>query len=405
MEERSLKVYNQDKAFFMKISNTFNKFLMPTKVGLNSFLITLKRNNVIKAYEASLNIETIELAHKKEAITRKFDDSYALYLESIDKNIMSSIYEKVKNDSASEFEKKALSDYYMVTHLKETGYTEYKYKKQIYLLKLDYETIYSENLKVLGKFKKFYSMEMEILYKGLLKHYSVKLSDNISNMEKQEVFVKIFTILEEYISNILPIKMEVEDKPIYKEILEEFKSFEKFSVGKIDQNEVIEKNVLLLGISRKLFTHSLPLVVAEQCYNKILDDVRVLMADSKMSKKQEKAYSLGLKLIEEYYVKLLGTKIYWDKPSKRDEFKVFWDKFNSLAPLKETNNEEYMKQIQELFIRMDLKAIMEDQNKYHRAIIFYKSKLVELGFMKAVKNKFVSEGRFIKKKKIIRDAV
>ena len=51
---------------------------------------------------------------------------YGLYLEAIDKYIMDSIYKKVKNDTASEFEKNALSNYYTVIHLKETQYLEYK---------------------------------------------------------------------------------------------------------------------------------------------------------------------------------------------------------------------------------------------------------------------------------------
>ena len=68
---------------------------------------------------------------------------YALYLESIDKYIMDSIYKKVKNDSATSFEKNALSQYYNVIHLKEKQYLEYKYRKQKYLLELDYESILS----------------------------------------------------------------------------------------------------------------------------------------------------------------------------------------------------------------------------------------------------------------------
>ena len=39
---------------------------------------------------------------------------------------MDSIYKKVKNNSASEFEKKALSQYYEITRLKEPEYIEYK---------------------------------------------------------------------------------------------------------------------------------------------------------------------------------------------------------------------------------------------------------------------------------------
>ena len=124
MEERSLRVYNSEKTFFSKITNTLTKFLIPTKVGINGMLISMKRNNVLKAYENSLNLDKVEDEDKKEQITKKLDDAYALYLESIDKYIMDSIYKKVKNDTANEFEKDALSQYYMITHLKETGYTK-----------------------------------------------------------------------------------------------------------------------------------------------------------------------------------------------------------------------------------------------------------------------------------------
>ena len=43
---------------------------------------------------------------------------------------MDSIYKKVKNNTASNFEKDALANYYTVVHLKDTEYLEYKYRKQ-----------------------------------------------------------------------------------------------------------------------------------------------------------------------------------------------------------------------------------------------------------------------------------
>ena len=119
MEERSLRVYNSERTFFSKITNTLTKLLIPTKVGINGVMISMKRNNVLKAYENSLEIDKIEDEVRKEQITKKLEDTYALYLESIDKYIMDSIYKKVKNDTANEFEKEALSQYYMITHLKD----------------------------------------------------------------------------------------------------------------------------------------------------------------------------------------------------------------------------------------------------------------------------------------------
>ena len=396
MEERSLRVYSSEKTFFSKITNTLTKLLIPTKVSLNGMMISMKRNNVLKAYENSLNVEKIEDENRREAISKKVDDTYALYLESIDKYIMDSIYKKVKNDTASEFEKEALSQYYMITHLKETGYTEYKYKKQMYLMRLDYETVSNEKTKILEKYKKFYAAEMEILYKGLLKHYSIRLADNISDGEKQEIYNKIFKTLEEYISNILPIKIELDNNDTYKEILDGYNEFERFTVGKLDQNDNIEKNMILLGISRKLFTHSLPLVVAEQCYIKLLKDARSLIVDTKIAKKQQKAYSLLINIMEEYNVRLLSTKIYWDKPSQREEYKAFWNEYKKVNELKDSNYDEYIKQKEILFVESDLKKVSINENKYYKIIKFYKNRLVELGAMRKLMNSYSSDGKYTK---------
>lgn len=393
MEERSLRIYNSERTFFSKITNTLSRLLIPTKIGLNGMIISMKRNNVLKAYES---MSLVQEQSKKEIMTKKFDDVYAIYLESIDKYIMDSIYKKVRNDTAEEFEKEALSQYYMITHLKESGYTEYKYKKQIYLIGLDYQSVINEKEKLVERFKKFYLSETESLYKGLLKHYSIRLADNITDGEKQEIYNKIFKTLEEYIGNILPIKFEVENNDTYKEILEEFDSFDRFTVGKLDQNDVIEKNMILLGLSRKLFTHSLPLVVAEQCYIKLLKDARSLIVDTKVLRKQEKAYSLLINIIEEYNAKLLSTKIYWEKPAQRETYKKFWDKYKEIEKLKQSNYDEYVKQKEILFVKSDLQKVYTNENKYYKIIKFYKNKLVELGVMRNLYNSYVSEGEYTK---------
>ena len=393
MEERSLRIYNSEKTFFSKITNTINKLFIPTRIGINGMLISIKRNNILKSYD---NLQEAKEQEKKEVLSKKLDDTYALYLEAIDKYIMDSIYKKVRNDVATEFEKEALSQYYVVTHLKETNYTEYKYRKQLYLIGLDYQNVLTEKEKLVERYKRFYCTETESLYKGLLKHYSIRLADNITDAEKQDVYDKIFKVLEEYISNILPIKFEVEQNETYKDILDEFDNFDRFSVGKLDQNDVIEKNLILLGLSRKLFTHSLPLVVAEQCYIKLLKDARSLIVDTKVLRKQEKAYSLLIRIIEEYNVKLLSTKIYWEKPAQREEYKKFWDKYKKVEELKDKDYDEYIKQKEILFIRSDLEKVSTNENKYFKIIAFYKNKLVELGVMRNLRNSYISEGEYTK---------
>ena len=398
MEERSLRTYS-DKTFFTKITSTISKMLIPTKIGINGMLISIKRSNVLKAYEAYNQIKEKEDINKKEVAEKKYEDTFSLYLEAIDKLIMDSVYKKVKNGTASEFEKDALSKYYEVIHIKETEYLEYKYRKQKYLLELDYATVKNhEKQKLLDKYKPFYLSKMEALYKGMLKHFSIKLADNLTYKDKQIIYEKIFGVLEEYITNILPLKMEYEECEIYKKIIDEYSKFENYTVGKLDQNEGIEKKMILLSISRKLFTHSLPLVVAEQCYIKLLKDVRSLIVDTRVIKKQEKAYSLLIHLIEDYNIKLLSTKVYWDKLEKKDEYKKFWDKYKEIEKLKEENRVEYTKQKEILFINADLKEVYKNELKYEKIIKFYKNKLTELGAMKSLKNTCRSEGSFIGRK-------
>lgn len=396
MEERSLRIY-ADKTFFTKITSTITKILTPTKIGINSMLISIKRNNVLKAYEAVIQSEKEENSEKREAISKKFEDVFSLYLEAIDKHIMDSIYKKVKNDTASIFERNALSKYYEVIKIKETEYLEYKYRKQRYLLELDYETIKEmDKPKLMERYKPFYTEKMDSLYKGLLKHFSIKLADNLTYQNKELIYEKIFLVLEDYITNILPLKLNEEESNKYKQIIDEYSKFENYTIGKLDQNEGIEKRMILLSISRKLFTHSIPLVVAEQCYIKLLKDVRNLIVDTRVIKKQEKAYSLLIHLIEDYNVKLLSTKIYWDKPEKRDKYKAFWKEYQKLE--KDKNSPEYATKKEILFIKSDLKEVYTNENKYYKIIKFYKNKLVSLGVMRQLRNTYTSEGKFTGRK-------
>ena len=49
-EETSVSLY-QDKKVFARIGTTITKLLTPTKIGINGFLISRKRTNLLKAYE------------------------------------------------------------------------------------------------------------------------------------------------------------------------------------------------------------------------------------------------------------------------------------------------------------------------------------------------------------------
>ncbi|MCR5186059.1 MAG: hypothetical protein K6D97_02960 [Clostridia bacterium] len=379
VEERSLKVYSKDTTFFNKISTTLTKILIPTKIGINSMMINIKRSAVIKAYEQIKAAEENGGTDKMEALKGKYDDGYTLYLESIDKNIMDSIYKKVKNDTASLFERNALSDYYNVVHLKDKEYLEYKYRKQKFLLELDYETLKAvKKEKIISKFMPVYLEKMDIIYKGILKNYSVKLADGLkaTRVNQVDVYKNIFSTLEDYIKNVLPIKLDTDEGKKFEKIVKDYEDYEAFSVGKLDEREFLEKNMILLGLSRVLFTHSLPLVAAEQCYNKLLRDTRSLIVKTKNEEKKEYAYQMLLKLIEDYNVKLLSTKVYWDKIEEREAYKKFWDAYSKADSYDE-------KEV--LSLKRELHDTALEYEKYADIRQFYKDKLCELGAMRRIK--------------------
>lgn len=378
-EEKSLKVYDTRRTFFSKIGSTLGKILTPTKLGFNNLLVSMKRSSMIKNYKNMINAKQ----GKEEVNEKKFEESYSLYLDSIDQLIIETIYKKVRMNTASDFEKEALSKYYNIIHLKENDEIEYKYKKQQYLLNLDYN-----DLKIPGKEKQIaeyqtvYLYEMEQLYKALLKHYSIKLPEKMLPAQKETLYNKLFETLEEYVTNIIPLK-KINDE----ELIKECSLFETYEVGKLDQVDILDKRMILLGISRKLFVHSLPLVVAERCYIKLLKDTRNLIVDTKIARKRENAYQLLLRMFEQYNQKLLAVKIYWNKNEEKINYNQFAIKCKELENVrKEQGLHAYDVRKQILYIREDMKYLERYDDKYYRILQFYRGRLVKLGDMKELKN-------------------
>lgn len=394
MEEKSLKISGTNTTFFNKITKTLTKMLIPTKIGINGMLISIKRNSLIKAYE---NYTKDTENSNKEELEKKYEESYTVYLEALDKYVMDSIYKKVKNDTATEFEKDALSRYYEVTSLKEKEYIDYKYRKQKYLLELDKESVeVSAKEKVQEKYNKFYIDKMDTLYKAILKNYSIKLADttNIYDSSKEWIYTKIFYTVEEYIQRILTLKIDIGPKEEFKDIIDDYEKFEAYTIGKLDTKDNIEKNTILLGISRKIFTHSIPLIVAEQCYEKLLKDARILVQDTKMAAKREKVYTMLINLIEDYNVRVLSTKVYWDNMKEREDYKKFWDKYKEISNLENTDFVEYMKQKEVLFIKNDIKKIKNAKIDYSKIITYYKRKLIDYEAIRELKNQYKSVGKY-----------
>ena len=76
MEERSLRITGADKTFFNKITNTLTRILIPTRIGINGMLISMKRNSMIKAFETyTADSENYD----NEEIEKKNDTAYETY--------------------------------------------------------------------------------------------------------------------------------------------------------------------------------------------------------------------------------------------------------------------------------------------------------------------------------------
>ena len=395
MEQRSLKVLDSNKTFFSKLTNTLTKILIPTRIGINGMLVSAKRNNVVKAYE-SYKEYTKDDQKKKDALLKKYEETYTLYLEALDKYVLDSIYKKVKSGAASDMEKNALSKYYEVVRLKDSEYIEYKFRKQKYLVELDHEQVLAESKeKYANKYEQFYIEKMDSFYKGILKAYSVKLADNTKNnaLDRENTFNRMFDTLDEYVKQMLILKAQKEKNEVYNEILKEY---ERFEVGKFDAHDILEKNITLVGISRKLFTHSLPLVVAELCYEKLLDDARSLVQDTKIAIKRENAFNTLINLIEEYNTNILSTKVYWNKPEQKDEFRKFWNEYKEICKLKSNDFIEYVKRKEILFIKNDMKNLYNVKRDYSKLIKYYKRKLLDYGAIRQVKDSCCSYGHYKK---------
>ena len=109
MEQKSLRVLDTNKTFFSKITTTITKMLIPTKLSINSMMISMKRSSLIKAYmNYNIAVEEDDL-EKKDVLLKKYEDAYSLYLEAIDKYIIDSVYKKVKNRYSNRIWKKRAS--------------------------------------------------------------------------------------------------------------------------------------------------------------------------------------------------------------------------------------------------------------------------------------------------------
>ena len=124
-------ISNNDLGGFKRLTKAFSLFFLPAELNYNSYKISNKRKQLVKAYDVFNKTITVEDASKKEKALEKYENLYVEYLEYIDKYILDSIRKKVMSGKASEFEKEALIKYHKVASNKDEEYIEYKFRKQI----------------------------------------------------------------------------------------------------------------------------------------------------------------------------------------------------------------------------------------------------------------------------------
>lgn len=370
--------------FFEKVVKGLKRLFTPTRVGINELIISMKRKGLIRIYEQYNSRKKDD--DKKEILNKLFNEKYIDYLASIDKYIMDSIYKKVKLEISNEFEKQSILNYYKISTYKNNQYEEYKLRKERFLVELDYILQMQKGL-LSEKHEKLYAEKQTKIHRELLKEYSRRILEKAEQGESAtlETYVSIFIALEEYVDKIFPILVKYDTDNEYMEAINKYDILQKYMTGKLDERSYLEKNLLLLSISRDLFTHSLPLSAAESCYNKLLKDTRILLMNTKNDYRKEKAYYMIKLIIEKLNEEILSKKVFWENSLEKEKNKEFWTNYKNA-------NSDKEKEI--LMILEEKRKIQEDKSKYSKLISYYNQKLVEYGVMKNLKGYKKLEGMF-----------
>lgn len=399
MTENNLVVSENNNLFEKAIKNLQKVRFLSNKSFAN-LVVKVRRRKLALIYEKHIKLSVIADSSKKESIDNKYNKIYESYLQTLNKYIVDNVYPRVVEGKASYDENKLIEEYLKINNLKESNHVEYKYKRQRFLLNLDLcSVIKLEDLYIIEMFKRMYVEKMDIVYKAIIKNCAIKLVEDSKN---EKIYKNIFNELEEYLTQILKFKIELdyEKKNDYKVMLQTSKSLEKykFETENTDKLKFIEKNMMILNISRNLFEYSLPIIAAEQCYIKLIKDVRKYIVETDSFNKKNEAYDLLITLIELYNIQLLAKKVYWNDCRIREEYDKFWKQYQRIAKLENIEYEEYKRQKESLFIYYDLKILNRIKtDKFNGIKQFYRIKLKELKGLRKIRNKWITlSGKYIK---------
>lgn len=385
MPELQLKIAkNTDDGVFGKAISNFNKVLYSSGGGFYNIVINTKRNNIVKLFSNYKNATTIADEGKRSQVTAKYEKAYENYINMLEKYLTEIVYNRVQKKVASLNESRMLSSYYEINALKGNEYTEYKNRRQLLLLDMDWATVLStKNENFTKKYKEFYLYNEEQLYKASMRHYAVLLTDTkIENGD--EKYSKIYGLIENYIKSVLPHveKLDSRDKIIeaYKNLVT---SIDVYSKKKSDE---IRRNKVLLEISRELFTYSLPMIAAEQCFLDLIQKTRIAIENSFIDAEQFELYQLLLDLLESYHGNVLSQKVYWETQKEREAHQKIWGELKESKKLERIDYDEYKRKREIIFLKDELKILKETKSKLDKLKIYYIDRIKQLHGLREFKN-------------------
>lgn len=401
MAEVQLKLVKRtDDGVFGKAINNLNKMLYSPSGSFFNIAINSKRNSVVKNFILSESYEKMTSEKKRNNLMSKYEKVYEAYLEMLERYITETIYNKAKKKVTSLKENKLLSSYYEVISLKSTDFVEYKYRRQTLLLEMDWDIILATKQNAfVEKYKKFYLSLVSQLYKSLMRHYAVNLTD--ATKDKQQTYSHIYNLIEDYIKKVLPYEEETETN---KRIMEIYKN-QIITIDTYNKKfySEIKRSVLLLEISKFIFAYSLPMVALDQCYQELIEASRIAVMNTFLDADKFEVYQLLLDLLESYNVNVLSKKIYWDTDLEKEEYVKFFNKYQEFKKLERIDYAEYIRLREVHFIMDDLVKIKGDK-KFEELRKYYRERMVQQkGFRKLKNSHSTKKGNWRTRRRIKAD--
>lgn len=388
-EQVQLKLVKRtEEGFFGKAISNIGRAVYSSGSSLYTLLISTKRSSILKNFASYSSVMQVADENKRNSITAKYEKTFENYLNTLEKYITETIYTKMQKKVSNMEEDRIMASYYEINALKGVDHVEYKNRRQILLLNMEWASISSTKTgKFLEKYKEFYLHNMEELYKASMRHSTILLAN--AKDGDQDKYDVVYNLIEDYIKNILPLLPETKQNT---QIIEDYKKYVLTldTYAKKEYNE-LRRKLSLLGFGKTLFVYSLPTIAAEQCYINIISAARTYLSNYFIEADKYEAYQVLLDAIEEYVDNVLVRKSYWNSPVEEEEFKKFNTKWSELKKLARIDYDDFKNQREILFVKNDLKYMKNSKLKLDEVRRYYRERMLQLHALRRLANKYQSK--------------